>query len=82
MHRRQRPERVGPHTAHAQANSQESRGLHQRPAVRDVRPVRRAAAHAAGAPVDHVADDRADSIRQAVRNGAHRTVVAGDVTRR
>lgn len=45
-----------------------------------MRAVRRAAAHAAGAPVHHVADDRADSVRQVVWNGAHRTVVAGDVT--
>lgn len=67
---------------HAQANPQKPRRLHQRSSVRDVRPVRRTASHAARAPVDHVANDRADPVRQAVRDGAHRAVVTGDVTRR
>lgn len=80
--RRQRPERIGPRKTHAQTDPQKSRRLHQRPAVRDVRSVCRTTAHVAGASIDHVANDRTNSIRKAIRDGAHRTTVARDVTRR
>lgn len=38
-------------------------GLHQRPAVRRARPLRRATAVSAAAAEHHVADDRADTVR-------------------
>lgn len=81
-YRRQRPKRIGPHQTHAQANPQKPRRLHQRQAIWDVRTVCWTVAHAASVAVDHLANDRTDSIRKVVRNGTHRTAVTGDVTRR
>lgn len=57
-------------------------GLHQRPAVRRARPLRGAAAVSAAAAEHHVADDRADTVRQAVRSGTCRQPAAGDAARR
>lgn len=57
-------------------------GLHIGPAVRRARALRRAAAVPAAAAEHHVADDRADPVRQALRRRARRQPAAGDAARR
>lgn len=82
FYRRQGPERIGSRETHAQTDPQKPRRLHQRPAIRNLRPFRGTVAHVARVAVHHVANDRANPIREIIRNGAHRTTLAGDATRR
>lgn len=78
VRRRERLRRVVESQAYALPNPDKSRGLCQRSAVRQSGPLRRHFAAATVPAVDLVADDRADPVREAVRDGAHRQPAPGD----
>lgn len=65
----QRAERHGPDQKSSLSDSNQLGRLHQRSAIRHEGKIRRNLAHASGSPIDHLANDRTNSIRQIIRSG-------------